>query len=106
MKKCLAFILALVCLTVLVVSCTDNNGKDNEKAPGTIIIPVTDEQGETVTNDKGEVETEIKPAPDTEKESTSDTQKETNSSSNSWDYIDTDDNTIDWGPLKPGNNKQ
>ena len=63
MKKCMAFIAVLLLLTVLVVSCTDNKGNDTDTGTGTIIVPVTDEQGETVTNEKGDVETEIKPAP-------------------------------------------
>ena len=93
MKKCIAFILSLLCLTVLIVSCTDNNGKDTDTGTGTVIVPVTDEQGETVTNDQGEVETEIKPdVPDTKEETTTAKKFELGP-----------DNDEGWGPLTPIN---
>ena len=101
MKKCIIFVLALVCITALVVSCTDNNGTNDEKAPGTIIIPVTDEQGETVTNENGDAETEIKPAPDNGDESTSDNKEEATTLSPSGFSPDTDDEKYTYGPLVP-----
>ena len=90
MKKCLLFILALICLTAVIVSCTNDNNKDN--GPGTIVVPVTDEQGETVTDTNGEIVTEIKPAPDTEEITT---KKKFNIGD-----VDTSDG---WGPLTPVN---
>lgn len=99
MKKCIAFILSLLCLTVLIVSCTDNNGKDTDTGTGTVIVPVTDEQGETVTNEKGDVETEIKPAPaDTD---ATETKEEVTTADKKFEVGP--DNNEGWGPLTPIN---
>ena len=86
MKKCIVFILVLVCVTALIVSCTDNNGTE----------------GDTTTDGFFVIDTN---GNETESESTtgSGNTEETTAAGGSSITPGLGDDGYVWGPLKPIN---